>query len=230
MRNFLGALILMSSVHNLGLVSAHAYNLRGSQAPELRSGSATPEQLEILRARCADRGILNAPLHSVFDDCRKAIEDPSFSSAALDYCMAKRSYTELRSCLPIIRGRDFPVQYLQACERAGNRGQQAYQDCLSFLANSKSTYDQEAFQLCLERGMFARFREAVGCLNAIRDRQVNAQSLRRLCVTELSTMGDNFNDCINRTSETFPLSPYCALPTASASPGARETTPSRTAP
>lgn len=212
--------------------TAHASELRGSQAPVLRSGSASPEQLERLRARCADRGILNAPIHSAFDDCRKALEDPRFSSAALEYCLSKRSYTELRGCLPIIRGRDFPIQYIQACERAGQRGQQAYVDCLSFLANSNSTFDQEAFQLCLERGMIARFREAVGCLNAIRDRQVNTQNLRRLCVTELSTMGDNFNDCVNRTSETFPLSPYCAPPAGSSSPSGtpRSTTPGRTSP
>lgn len=231
MRIFL--LVLFSCLLNLSLSSAHANNLRGSQAPEIRTSAVAPELIERLRQRCADRGFMNTPIHSSFDECRKALEEPNFASAALEYCLAKRTYTEMRGCLTIIRGRDFPVQYLQACERAGHRGAQAYQDCLSFLANSSSTFDQEAFQLCLERGMVARFREAVGCLNAIRDRQVNTQSLRRLCVTELSSMGDNFGDCVNRTAETFPLSPYCTPPVsggASAGAPARALSPTRSTP
>ncbi|HRK06122.1 MAG TPA: hypothetical protein PLZ57_00005 [Pseudobdellovibrionaceae bacterium] len=226
-------LVLLSCLIELSTIPAHANNLRGSQAPEIHSSTVAPELLERLRERCANRGFMNTPLHSSLDDCRKAVEDPHFSAPALEYCLAKRTYTEMRGCLTIIRGRDFPVQYLQACERAGHRGAQAYQDCLSFLANSSSTYDQEAFQLCLERGMVARFREAVGCLNAIRDRQVNTQSLRRLCVTELSSMGDNFADCVNRTAETFPLSPYCAPPTsggASVGAPARPRSPTRSTP
>jgi hypothetical protein len=225
-------LVLVGCLTELSSIPAHANNLRGSQAPEIRSGTVAPELIERLRQRCADRGFMNMPIHSSFDECRKALEEPNFASAALEYCLAKQTYMELRGCLPIIRGRVFPVQYLQACERAGHRGAQAYQDCLSFLANSSSTFDQEAFQLCLERGMVARFREAVGCLNAIRDRQVNTQSLRRSCVTELSSKG-NFADCVNRTAEAFPLSPYCAPPTtggASAGAPARSLSPTRSTP
>jgi hypothetical protein len=202
--------VLFCLAFGLAASVSHANNLPGSQAPTISTTLLSPDEIDRIKARCDERSILNRPLHSSFDKCKKAFERPLFNSTVLNHCMEKRTANEFAECLAGSSGRDYPYSYLKACSRAGNASGEAFGECLNYLAKTPSSFDQESFQLCLERGMTSRFKEALTCLNSIRDRQANVQLLRNNCVSGHSAFGERFEECVARVSEDFQLSAYCS--------------------
>lgn len=150
--------------------------------------------------------------------CMAAIE--KVTDTTYEYCSSGKPNPpppeEIVKCLKDASGRDYPMDYLKACGKAVGSSATMRKECLDYLANSKSVYDNEVFALCVQRSG-NNFRETRSCLNAIRDRQVNTRKILEECKDVEGLSKSVITECIEDRTDGAAVS--CATGTAAATKG-----------
>lgn len=174
-----------------------------------------------LSRRCAQIGtLLGLDIHpGTRALCEKSAKEDFLSVEAVSECAA-RSDHDLYVCLKSIKGRRFSASVLSLCKNVRNgKGQYETDGCLEYFARSGSRFDMDLAGLCFKKNM-QRFQHAENCLNAIRDRDLDAKKIMSKCQSKTGGMhprGDNFENCLLEETRHAPtLSPDCrstAVPT-----------------
>jgi len=175
----------------------YANEIVGSQARALTANELDSTSLATLQNKCAKAGLVTIPNKTV---CKGVIDKALLTQSSFDYC--ERKNPEMGwfvSCVENLSGFDYPLSYLEACKKVREGFRSSTKECLQYLAQIEGNFDSEAFQFCIEANE-GKLGYAKPCLNAIRDRKVDAQKLRRECVDERS-MGERFNDCVVRLTD-----------------------------
>ena len=195
---------------------AQASDITGAQAPLLEKTQLDAKSQEALKKRCDETGIMTIPNRR---NCDRIVAEAKLSQAAFDRCYQKNEAVGyFLECIRKSQGRDFPLSYLTACSKARGKDSSQPQVCEEYLANTDASFDEEAFKFCVEAHGGA-FEKSKSCLNAVRDRQVDVQNLKRTCIENLS-MSERFNDCVNRATDKAVSLKSCAKPKAASSAAA----------
>ncbi|WP_374073337.1 hypothetical protein [Bdellovibrio bacteriovorus] len=185
-------------------VMANANELIGSQAPEIKAHQLDQKSLAILKEKCANTGMLTIPNRS---ECTREVDAAVLTQESFDYCQGKERLSDFISCIENLSGRDYPHSYVEACKKVRDSNLTSIKMCHEYLAQTESSFDSEAFHFCLASNE-GKFHYAKPCINAIRDRKVDAQKLKRECIDERA-MGESFNDCVFRLTDKAPSVASC---------------------
>lgn len=204
-----GVFVLFTSV----VVSAN--EIVGSQAPEIKTHQLDQKSLAILTEKCADTGMLTIPNRN---ECNRIVEASLLTQSSFEYCQDKTRLSDFVDCIENLSGRDYPHSYIEACKKVRDSNLTSVKMCLEYLAQTESSFDSEGFHFCVHSNE-GKFHYAKPCINAIRDRKVDAQKLKRECIDERA-MGERFDDCVFRLTDKAPSVTSCAKRVAPASSSA----------
>jgi hypothetical protein len=181
----------------------------GSVGPLTKPSVDTNSGRQMLTKACADLGLLNP---SGKEACAKVLDGNLLvSKAAVEYCIDSGP-NYFNSCLPAIEERRFDESVLRIC-RAISKGDtnskySGRSDCLSYFAQTQSAFKEDAAIFCMKYGKGV-LHQALGCLNGVRDREINVATLKKECDEKGdSFVGFNpetFNQCMNRVTGASPL-------------------------
>lgn len=190
-------------------IATFANEIVGSQAPVLTKTQVSAESLAYLQKRCAaETGVLTLTKKSV---CDKVAAESLLTQTNFDYCKDRgQNISELVSCLKDLSGRAYPLEYIDVCRkvREDSGHLSGFKICLDYLAQTDSTFDSEGFKLCVDAND-RRIDYAKGCLNAIRDRNVDVQKLKSACVDH-RWFSEQLDTCVARETDKAPSSSACA--------------------
>ncbi|MEK2645623.1 hypothetical protein [Bdellovibrio sp. BCCA] len=212
--------LFVASIFGFGL-SVQANEIIGGQAPEIKAHQLNESSLAELKKKCDPTGMLTMPTKAV---CNEVIGKSFLTQEAFDYCQGKGNLGEFVECVKNLSGRDYPFTYVEACKKVHENNLSSVKKCLDYLAQVESSFDSEGFKFCLEAND-ERLHYAKPCINAIRDRQVDVQKIKRACIDERS-MGEKFDDCVFRLTDKAPSVASCVKktptsPSAPTRPGTR---------
>lgn len=123
-----------------------------------------------------------------------------FDTAAVKFCFEEKMYRS--DCLEAVRNLKVSENVIALCRnfRDGDKGLNFRTECLQYFSHSNSVYDLGAAKFCVKEAG-SNLDQAIPCLNAIRDRQVDAEALKKSCANRGGSFLGGWRETLTRCSD-----------------------------
>lgn len=162
-----------------------------------------PAGRQALARACENFGVL---MVSAKERCRELAKESNFTPAVVTACT--KDPTTAVGCLQAARDVNVPQNVLDLClgVQAAKTSGNDVGGCLRYFRDTSSTFDEGAAGFCIRNAPLKNFREARLCLNAVRDRRIEIEDLKK-CKDRgfRETLNEDFNACVDRVTAAAPL-------------------------
>lgn len=191
--------------------NAQAEMLYGGMAPTLTHSTLSDEAANYLATFCDVEAKTFVPPSA--SQCKEVINGTFYTQTSFDFCKENSKskgmpFSYFVTCMRDLGHRDYSPEYLKACAKVKYKNlptiKSSPQECLNYLAQSNSSFNAEIFEICLATGE-NDLPKSKPCLNAIRDRELDVQKVRRDCLSHGKVHAETLS-CIEKLSDAAPLS------------------------
>lgn len=190
-----------------------------------KESGKTIEAQKALQVRCSKISMVYT---GVKKNCAQAASAGLHDPGAVAFC-AELDDNSLDYCLKSIKGRAFSAETLKLCSQVNGRGYYFSDraNCLDYFAETTGQFDASLVSFCFSQ-FSNNFRQSLGCLNAVRDRQGSVDRLKRACQGRPHTSNDGSHELEACVDEVMRKEPSICAPEKSATTARPAPTPAST--